>query len=165
MQRSFPTAAEVRQLPILTKQLIPPEWEDQNGHVNVQFYLALYEMSGWPLLESLGIDRSYFEERRLGIFDLEHHIRYLNELHVGDAVTLHGRMLSRNDKRMHGMLFIVNDERHVLAATLEYVASSANLLERRTDAFPGDVAERLDALIEADRQLSWPAPVCGVMSV
>lgn len=165
MQHTFPTTAEIRELPVLAKETIPPKWEDLNGHVNVRFYLALYEMSGWPLMEALGIDRSYFEKRQLGIFDLEHHIRYVNELHVGDVVTVHGRIIARNAKRMHGIVFIVNDDRDALAATLEYVASNANLLERRTAEFPEDVANRLDVLIDDDRRYAWPAPVCGVMSV
>lgn len=127
--------------------------------------MALYEASAWPLFKLMGIDRNYFQERRLGIFDLEHHIRYLKELHVGDVVTLHGRFLARNKTRMHGMQFIVNSESNELTCMIEYVATSANLLERRMNAFPDDVANRLDALIDSDQNFTWPAPVCGIMSL
>jgi len=43
---NFPGLDQIRELPVQLKMAIPPEWEDRNGHVNVQFYLALYELGG-----------------------------------------------------------------------------------------------------------------------
>ena len=113
----------------------------------------------------LGIGPDFFTDRRLGIFDLEHHLCFRSELHVGERVTLHGRFLKRNAKRMHGMMFVVNDDRDALACTLEYLATGANLATRRSDAFPPDVAAGLDAAIAADEKIEWQAPLCGTMSV
>ena len=151
-------------LPVLLTRQIPPEWEDSNGHVNIQYYLALVEQSGWPMLESIGLGESYFSERRQGLFDLEHHLRYLAELHVGDLVTVHSRMLDRSEKRLHGMMFILNQNRRQLSCTLEYITSGADLDSRRTAPFPEDVAASFDALIRQHELLEWAAPVCGVLS-
>lgn len=158
------TFENVLALPVLLKKQIPSEWEDFNGHVNIQYYLALVEQSGWPMFESLGLGESYFRERRQGLFDLEHHLRYLAELHVGDQVTVHSRMLDRSEKRLHGMMFILNQSRHQLSCTLEYITSGADLDSRRTAPFPEDVAASFDALIRQHALLEWSAPVCGVMA-
>lgn len=154
----------VSELPALLRREIPPEWEDFNGHVNIQYYLALVEQSGWSMFESVGLGETYFNERRLGLFDLEHHIRYLAELHVGDLVTVHSRMLDRSEKRLHGMMFILNQSRRQLSFTLEYITSGADLEKRCTAPFPPDITSRFDELIRQHAQLDWAAQLCGVMS-
>jgi len=165
MPRIFPSAAQVRELAELGSQVIPPDWEDQNGHVNIEHYQTLYKIGGWPMLGRAGVDQHYFEGRRLGIFDLEHHICYLKELHVGERVTIHGRFLARNRKRLHGMIFILNADRDELACTLEFVAASTSLETRRTNEFPDDILDGIDALMRAEEHIDWPAPMCGAMAI
>ena len=159
-----PTTEEVRELSHLMQVTIPPDWEDENGHVNVQFYMTLYEQGGRPLMDILGMDDAYFSERRLGVFDLEHHISYFSEIHVGDSVSIYARLVDRNDKRFHGIVFVVNDSRDQLASALEFISSGADLEARRTAPFPDDIAAALDSVIAEHRRLTWDAPVCGVMS-
>lgn len=161
---SQPTPDEVRQLPRLTQYTIPHEWEDANGHVNVQYYMALYNIGGWPMMESLGVNESYFRERRLGMFDLEHHIFYFSEIHVGEAVSIYARILDRSAKRFHAIVFVINDTRDRLASTLEFIASGADLENRRTAPYPDDIAAALDREIAKHRKLTWEPPICGVMS-
>ena len=62
IQRAYPDTGAIRDLPALTSQVIPEHWEDQNGHVNVGFYMAIYNDSGWPMLDLIGIDEGYFSE-------------------------------------------------------------------------------------------------------
>jgi acyl-CoA thioester hydrolase len=158
------TFEQVMTLPAVFTRSIPPEWEDYNGHVNIQYYMALIEQSGWLMFADVGLDEEYFAERRQGLFDLEHHLKYLAELHVGDEVSVHSRMLDRSEKRLHGMMFIVNQTRRQLSCTLEYITSGADLDLRRTAAFPEDVGVRFDELIRRDQELEWEVPVCGVMA-
>lgn len=165
MRKIFPSVAQVRELDVLAEHTIPPEWQDQNGHVNIQYYQTLYEIGGWPMLGRAGIDADYFENRHLGVFDLEHHVYYLSELHVGEHVAIHGRFLAKNRKRIHGMIFIVNAARDELACTLEFMATSTNLSTRRTNEFPEDIVAGLDALMDAEKGIEWPAPVCGAMAI
>lgn len=164
MRPRQPTPAQVRDLPSLMTFVIPPEWEDKNGHVNIQYYMTLFERGGWPMIIAIGMDEDYFRERRCGLFDLEHHLYYLNEMHVGDRVGIHARLVDRSAKRFHGVMFIVNETRDNLASTLEYVTTGADLEHRRTAPFPGEIGARLDALIAEHRALSWPSPLCGVMA-
>jgi acyl-CoA thioester hydrolase len=58
-ERNFPDLDQVRELPVQLDFVIPPEWEDRNGHVNVQFYLTLFEMGGWRILEDGGFDEAW----------------------------------------------------------------------------------------------------------
>jgi acyl-CoA thioester hydrolase len=160
----MPAVEQVEQLPSVMERRIPPEWQDLNGHVNVRHYLELYDAASWPMLEQFGIDERSFTERRQGLFDLEHHLWYLAELHVGDLVSVHSRFLARSLKRYHGVMFIVNRTRSRLASAFEYVSSGADLAARRTAPLPEGFAAQLDRMIALHARLAWPAPVCGVMS-
>jgi acyl-CoA thioester hydrolase len=164
MPVAMPTVEQVIELPSLMEKVIPPEWQDLNGHVNVRHYLELYDAASWPMLAAIGLDETTFLDRRQGLFDLEHHLWYLDELHVGDTVTVHWRFIARTVKRFHGVMFVVNRTRLRLASAFEYVSSGADLDARRTAPLPAEFAAQLDRLIAEHARLPWPAPVCGVMA-
>ncbi|MCB1674688.1 MAG: thioesterase family protein [Halioglobus sp.] len=161
----MPTVEEIRQMPTDLTMTVPPQWEDRNGHVNVQYYLGMYELGGWQILENIGIDERYLTDRQAGIFDLEHHIRYLAEIKVGEVVSVHNRMLGRDGKRFHGMLFIVNDTCQALACTIEYLSICIDQQLRRSTAFPEDMALNLDELLARHNACNWQVPVCGSFGV
>ena len=164
MPAKMPALDQVLELPAMLTLTIPPEWQDINGHVNVQHYLGIYDRAGWPLLDLLGIDESRFKVDKVGFFDLEHHIWYLAEMHVGDEVSAHMRFVGLSAKRFHGLVFIVNRTRGSLASAIEFVTSGADLRTRRSAALPEDVHGRVAALVEEHRRLSWPPPGSGTIS-
>ncbi len=164
MTMVFPDLDQIRELPAQLEMAIPPEWEDRNGHVNVQFYLALFELGGWVVLEDVGIDEVWLKQQKFSQFDLEHHLHYRAEIRVGDQVSTYNRVLGRTDKRFHGMYFIVNETHNCLAATLEYITAGVDMRVRRIAPFPEELANGLDLLLEKHQALSWAAPVCSLMN-
>lgn len=164
MRPVMPTVEQVSALPELVRMTIPPEWQDYNGHVNVQYHFALYDRSGSPMLELVGVDNGGFSVDGVGFFDLESHVWYLNELHVGDIVSVHCRLLARTGKRFHGLVFIVNRARGLLASVFEFVSSGANLTTRRSARLPDPLAERMDQVIAEHDVLGWSPPTCGAMA-
>lgn len=156
----YPDIEAIRELPVLTSQVIPARWEDQNGHINVSFYMGLYNESGWPMFGLIGVDEGYFRQRRMGFVDLANHITYLNELHVGERVTAYGRFFGHDSKRMHGMVLTVNDDTNKLASTIEFLAISMDLEQRRVAPVPDDIAARLAVVTKAHEALGWTVPTC-----
>lgn len=143
---------------------IPETYRDENGHMNVRWYLHIYDEAGYPLVEKIGLTPEYHQKHGTGGFDLEHHIHYLKEVHVGDTVVVYARLVGRSAKRIHYMLFMVNETRGTLASTYECVNSFADLTQRRTAPYPEDIGAKIDALLAQDNALDWPAPVCGIMT-
>jgi acyl-CoA thioester hydrolase len=161
----FPTIEQIRQLPVQLEKTIPSEWEDRNGHVNVQFYLTLYEEGGYEVLGDAEFIESYFREHEIGMFDFEHHLFYRAEIHVGDRVSTFNRVLDRNNKRFHGAYFIVNESRGKLACMVEYVTGCVSMKTRRTTEFPDDLDQMVINLHDLHKQLDWQSPRCGVLSI
>lgn len=165
MKTTMPTPEQVRQLPLLTRVTVPPDWEDINGHVNVQHHLGMYSLTNDAVMEMLGVSSDWVRTSRIGLFDLEHHIWFLNEAHVGDRIALYMRFTERNARRVAGLTFLLNETRDCLASVIEFVSAAADLTARRTVALPEPIGTRLDGLLEAHASLAWPAPRSGAVAV
>jgi acyl-CoA thioester hydrolase len=143
---------------------IPEHYLDENRHMNMRWYLHIFDDAGYPVAINMGLTSEYHQTHNTGGFDLEHHLQYLKEVRAGDTVTVYFRLLGASAKRIHYMMFMVNQTTQTLAATFECVNSFADLSQRRTAAYPPDIAARIETILAQDQVLDWSAPVCGVMS-
>jgi acyl-CoA thioester hydrolase len=144
--------------------LIPKMWADRNGHMNMRYYVALFDDAGDEMHVALGLTPAFHKARNTGTFDLEHHTHFLREVKTGDGVAVYARPVGRSAKRVHYVMFLVNEANEELAAIFECVGSFVDLATRRTAPFPEEVAAAIDRWIAQYSRLTWPAPVCGVMS-
>ncbi len=158
------TVSQIQELPCLSQQTITPEFLDVMGHMNIRYYLSLFDDSAWDFFASFGMDRAYYESKTGGSFALQQFIQYLAEVHVDETVAIHGRLIDRSAKRIHFMLFMVNVTTGKLAATVETLGSHADLQLRRTSPFPKHIAAQIDEMIAAHNQLDWQPPLSGVIS-
>ena len=153
----------VQALPLLLRTVIPPEYEDENGHMNMRWYLALFDEAGYPMVAAWGLTPEFHATHHTGGYDLEHHVHYLREVAVGDRIAIYLRVVGRSAKRVHYLMFMVNETHSVLAAIFECVNAFADLTAPRMAPYPPDIATAIDAQLAQHQALGWPAPVCGVM--
>jgi acyl-CoA thioester hydrolase len=156
--------AQLEQLPLFHRETIPSDYLDIMGHMNVRWYAALFDVAAWKFFESFGMDENYYRTEHAGGFALKQFVQFLAEVKVGECVGIRGRLLGRSAKRIHFMLFMVNESTNVLAATLEVLGSHADMRIRRTSPYPLHLAAALDAMVAEHNALNWEAPVCGVIS-
>ena len=161
----LPTYEQITQLPARVEQVVPPEFIDENGHMNIRHYFDAASHALWYLNIALGMDESYNTERKLSLFTVEQHLRYFSEMNLGDRFTVHGRLLERTTKVLHGMSFVVSPEAEALACTFEATYIHVDMTTRRSVEIPDDMAAAFDAEIARGDELGWSAPVCGAMGV
>ncbi len=154
----------VRQLPSVYSTTIPSDYLDAMGHMNVMWYTHLFSMGFVGLMKHLGLMELFDGSRDSGSFALENHVRYLSEVRAGHTIHIHPRAIARSEKRFHVLYLMTNEDRQDVSATYEMLSTYVNLKTRRTDRIPDTLAAPLDRLIEEHRQLSWDAPLCGVMT-
>ena len=152
---------KISALPQYHRETIPTEYLDAMGHMNVRWYMALFDTSVWHYFKDHGLDEAYYRKNESGIFALKHFIQYYSEVKVGETVGLHIRLLGRSEKRFHFMIFMVNEFSGKLAATLESMGTHADLVARRASVMPPEIKAYLDARLEIDQQLDWQAPISG----
>ena len=74
-----------------------------------------------------------------------------------------GRLVARSAKRLHYLMFLVNESHGKLAAIFECMNAFTDLSIRRTAPFPTEIAGKIDAWLARDTALDWPAPGSGAM--
>jgi acyl-CoA thioester hydrolase len=165
MKLAIPSLEDIEKLPRLRELTVPEEYEDSHGHMQVTHHLGIHDDSRSQFIRLLGIDETYFSQRRMGVPAVECHLRFLAEVHVGDRVAVHVRFHARSARAMHTLWFLVNLSRQQLANYIELVMVHVDLEQRRPTPFAEDVALALDRMIAEHSALSWPPPLCGSMRV
>lgn len=150
-----PSYEQVADIPACYTLVIPAEFADENGHMNIVRYMQIHNDGGWPFLSTVGLGPEHALDGSGASFDVEHHLRYLREVHVGDAVSLHVRLLERSDKAIRQVQFLLNDTRREVANTLEVTGVCIDLSQRRVTTWPEHVAGLIDARLAADARLGW----------
>lgn len=128
-------------LPITAHRQVPASWTDYNGHMNETFYLEAGSKATDGFMELIGADSAYIA-RGLSYFTVETHVRYLDEVHAGDMLTVTTQVLNGEGKKMHLFHRIMRGDGAV-AATVETLLLHMDLNARSTCLPESEVADRL----------------------
>jgi acyl-CoA thioesterase FadM len=150
--------------PVCLRATVPDSYRDSNGHMNVRWYIALFDDAGDTLHDWMGVTQAYHAAHGTGTFDLEYHVNFISEVLPGEDIVVYIRLVAYSAKRLHYVMFLVNATRRKLSATLECINSFADLRDRRTAPWPPEVAAKLAETVAADQKLDWAPPLCGSMS-
>ncbi|MGB1288050.1 MAG: thioesterase family protein [Aggregatilineales bacterium] len=160
--RNFPIE-KIQVLPQHHQMVIPADYIDIFGHMNVQFYMALFNDSIFAMFAEMDMDIEYFQGQACGVFAAEHHLKYFNEVHAGADIALYSRILARSEKRLHFMHFMVNHTEKTLASTLEAVAVHVDTNKRRSTPYPVAFHALVDTRLAHESILDWNAPLSTAM--
>jgi acyl-CoA thioester hydrolase len=149
--------------PVCLRVTVPESYRDSNGHMNVRWYIALFDDAGDTLHDWMGLTPEYHSAHGTGTFDLEYHVNFINEVLPGEDVAVYIRLVAQSEKCLHYVMFLVNRTRGKLAATLECINAFADLRVRRTAPWPPEVSARIAAGVATHSQLDWPPPLSGAM--
>jgi acyl-CoA thioester hydrolase len=149
--------------PVFLRLTIPESHRDANGHMNMRWYLAIFDDAGEVLHERLGLTPEFHGARGTGTVDLEHHIHFLNEVMPLDRVAVYVRCVAWSPKRLHYLMFMVNETRGRLASIFECINAFLDAKARKTAAFPPEIAGRIAEAVAEGERLDWAPPVCGAM--
>ena len=150
---SLPPIDRVRTLPAYFELTVPDDYIDENGHMNITRYFELGAWAPWKRLGEHGVDDAYIA-RGMSFFTVEHHIRYLGELRLGEPLSVRPAYVGRTNKALHGISFVVDESRDKIACTMEILYVHVSMETRRSVPIPDEVGASLDADIATT---SWAA--------
>ena len=126
---------------------VKAEWADYNGHMNLAYYIHLFD-GAWEVLLGkfdIGEDSAKIEKRTT--FAVESHTTYDKELKVGDEVDLNLIFIDRDKKRIVYKLEMRHKQEQYLASTTEVCSLYVDLGERRVIEFEKDKSDLIDKFI------------------
>lgn len=131
----------------LRTEKIISDWTDYNGHMNLAFYIHLFDQ-GWDVLLDkfeMGGESAKIEKR--STFAVESHTKYIQEVKEGDEVDINLLFLDRDIKRMVYQLEIFNKNGNYRAATTEVCSLYVNLDTRRVTEIEPHKQKLMDQFI------------------
>jgi acyl-CoA thioester hydrolase len=149
--------------PASLRVVVPEAWADANGHMNMRWYVAIFDDAGDELHERVGLMPEFHRQHQTGTVDLEHHTHFLNEVMPGDTLAVYSRLVARSPKRLHYLMFLVNETQCKVAAIFECMNAFLDLAARKTAPFPPEILARIDSWLDRDTKLDWAPPVSGAM--
>jgi acyl-CoA thioester hydrolase len=158
------SAAELATLAITHRTVIPEDYIDLMGHMNVMWYTHLFGNATFTTFQQVGLTREYFQANQRGTFALGQLFTYLVEVREGEEVTIRTRVLGRSARKLHMMHFMTKGAQELLACTNEFLAAHVDMRIRRTSDFPPEIAGTLDRLVAAHAALGWEPPISGAMA-
>lgn len=149
MQGGVSTGAKAAALPE-HQATVQPEWIDYNGHMNVAYYVLVFDHATDAVLGSLGAGPDDRARTGCSVFVLEAHVTYEREVAAGDTLRVASRVLACDDKRL-----ILYHEMHCpriagIVATNEVLCLNVGAATRRAAPWPADVARRIAQAVVAD---------------
>ena len=135
----------------LRTEPIIPDWTDYNGHMNLAFYIHLFDQ-GWDVLLDkfqMGGESAKIEKR--STFAVESHTKYIKEVKQGDEVDINLLFLDHDLKRMIYQLEIFSKTGNYRAATTEVCSLYVNLETRRVTEVEPHKLELMDRFIAENK--------------
>lgn len=140
----------------LIRERVRPEWIDYNGHMNVAWYVAAFDIAGESFLEQIGLGPTYRREADASVFSVEAHLTYQREVHAGDLLEFRTRLIGFDAKRLHYIQSMYRAADGTLSSTAEWLVLHVDMKTRRTAPMPEAMQQRLAELQR--RQAHLPIP-------
>ncbi len=136
-------------------ETIPLEWIDANGHLNLAFYIVVFDHAVDIAFEALDIGIDYRRRTGNSCFAAETHTLYRREVRQGEVVRVTTRVLGADAKRLHLFQEMRTEAADEVAATHEQMCLHIDMQTRRVAPFPADARATLLAAARADTR-PWP---------
>lgn len=115
---------------------VDPVWVDIYGHMNMAYYVKLFDDLGHDILAGYGLGEAYTRAFGFGLFTVTATIDYVREVTANTPVTVSLKIDKADDKRLWTHLEMRNSELGTIAATMDQLAVNVSLATRRATSFP-----------------------------
>ena len=133
---------------ILKIEKVIKEWTDYNGHLNVAFYVRIFDIAADIMLDNFNMGGISAKKDKKTTFVAEMHTIYNQEVRLGEEVETHLTYLDHDKKRIHYRLSMFHKKKKYLAATNEVLSLYVDLNKRRVTEFDVDRVALMDDCIK-----------------
>ena len=137
---------------LLSTTKIINNWTDYNGHMNLAFYIHLFDASWEVLLQKFNIGEDSAKIEKRTTFAVESHTTYDMEVKVGDEVDMNLIFIDFDKKRIVYKLEMIHKSEKYLAATTEVCSLYVDLNTRRVTEFEEEKVQLISKFIEENKE-------------
>jgi len=132
----------------LKTEKVIKQWTDYNGHLNVAFYVHIFDIAADMMLDNFKMGGLSAKKDKKTTFVAEMHTIYNQEVRLGEEVETHITYVDHDKKRIHYKLSMFHKEKKYLAATNEVLSLYVDLGKRKVVEFDPDRKKLMDDFIK-----------------
>lgn len=144
---------------------VRPDWIDFNGHMNIAYYVAAFDLATDNLFRVVTPDIWEGDTFVGGFYAVEMHLNYERELYEGEPLRITSQILGVDDKRLHFFHRMYHRTEGHLAATNELLFLCIDRESRRAAPMAPHHFRAWNDLWRDHLALGMPAQVGRVMKV
>ena len=133
---------------ILKTEKVIKEWTDYNGHLNVAFYVRIFDIAADVMLDNFKMGGESAKKDKRTTFVAEMHTNYYQEVRLGEDVETKITYVDHDKKRIHYKLSMFHQRKKYLAATNEVLSLYVDLSKRKVVEFDPDRLKIMDDFIK-----------------
>ncbi len=137
----------------LSSQKIIKDWIDYNNHMNVSYYLLIFDKFGADVLNDT-FKMGEYSAKTTGksTMIVESNITYNQELKTDDVVDVNLVYFDHDKKRLQYKMEMIHKEKKFLASTIEVLALYVDLNTRKVSEFERDKLEIMNNYIISNKE-------------
>ncbi len=144
---------------LLHNESVLPAWIDYNGHMNLAYYILIFDHATDAFLDFIGLTEEFRKASQSSTFAAEMHVTYEQEVREGEEVIVTTQLLGFDEKRIHYFHHMYEKRKNRLLATNELISLYMDMNTRRVAAMPGDIQGTLGDIVSAHDDLPLPSQV------
>ena len=136
----------------LSSQKIIKDWIDYNDHMNVAYYLLIFDKFGADNLNRMfKMGEESAKSTGMSTMIVETNITYNQELKLGDEVDINLLYFDHDKKRLQYKIEMINKKEGYLASTFEALALYVDLNTRKVSEFEEEKLKIMDEFINKNQ--------------
>ena len=136
---------------ILTTTKIINEWTDYNGHMNLAFYILVFDKGAENILSKFQMGEQSAKTTKKSTMAVESHTTYNNEVKENEEVDVYLSYFDHDKKRLHYKLEMYEKSKNILSATTEVLSLYIDLNIRKVAEFENDKVKIMDQFIQENK--------------
>ena len=137
---------------ILTNKKIIKEWIDYNGHMNLSYYILVFDMGAEIILSKFKMGEEAAKTTKRSTMVVETHTHYIKEVKENEEIIISLAYLDYDKKRLHYKLEMRNKSEKMLCATTEVLALYMDLNKRKVSEFESEKIDIIDHFIKENKK-------------
>ncbi len=135
----------------IANQIIKKEWTDYNNHMNMAYYVMVFDQIWENMLEKFTMGENSAKTNKRSTMVVETHTTYNNEVKQGEEVEINVTFFDHDKKRLHFKLEMIETSSKKLSATLESLSLYIDLDKRKVTEFEDQKVKLMDRFIEENK--------------
>ena len=130
---------------------VKQEWVDYNDHMNMAYYVLIFDQALEVALEKFKMGESAAKDLNRSTMVVETNTKYLSEVKQGEEIDINMTYFDHDKKRLHIKMEMIEKSEKKISANMEWISLYIDLNQRKVTEFEEEKLKLMDKFIEDNK--------------